>query len=293
MEKFFKTHKKKLFVKKLVVIFLSIFFIFLNIKDINKYQQDDITLVTALFKIKSKFPFYKYFTWIQNLFNKNTSIVCFIDKNIYKIIKDLRPKIYNNKTVWIQTDIQSFYSYKHFLQDFTNTHEINPEKKTHTINLYLIWAEKCYFVKRAIYHNYFKSKCFYWIDSGFFRKSERNNSLKSWPSANKCNKDPRVIINSMRLLSNNEIQGLINLDINFYNQFIKKINVGGGLFGGQPKYLIKFIKLYYKTIKLFIKNKFYIGNDQNIFTFIAYFHKDIVQLVHSGKWFYFGEYLSN
>ena len=76
--------------------------------------------------------------------------------------------------------------------------------------------------------------------------------VSNWPSSNKCYKDPRVIINGLRKISNNEIEGLKNFNYSIYSKFIKSFNVGGGLFGGNQKYIIKFIYLYYKAIKDFI-----------------------------------------
>ena len=89
-----------------------------------------------------------------------------------------------------------------------------------------------------------------------------------------------------------EIKGLKKFNILTYSEFIKKPNVAGGLFGGQAKYLIKFIDLYYKTIKIFIKHNMFIGKDQNIFAYISYFNPNIVNLIYSGNWYFFINYLS-
>ena len=57
-------------------------------------------------------------------------------------------------------------------------------------------------------------------------------------------------------------------------------------------YILKFCDLYYDTIKLFIKKKLFIGKDQNIYAFIAYFNEDVIKLVHNNKYFYLQKYLS-
>ena len=64
------------------------------------------------------------------------------------------------------------------------------------------------------------------------------------------------------------------------------------MFGGQKEYIDKFYKLYFNTIKIFVKKKFYIGKDQNLFTYIALTHPDIVKIIYSKDWFYFRKYLS-
>lgn len=171
---------------------------------------------------------------------------------------------------------------------------IDKEIKIHTILLYVLWAEKCYFLKRAINRNYFNSKCFYWIDAGFFRSFKKTYKyLNNWPSKKKCFEDPRVIINSIRNLTIKEIEGFKNFNIQIYNQIIRKTNVAGGFFGGKSFYLLKFISIYYKTIKLFIKKDMFIGKDQNLFAYISYLNKDIVNIIYSGKWKYFASYLKN
>ena len=37
----------------------------------------------------------------------------------------------------------------------------------------------------------------------------------------------------------------------------------------------------------------FIGKDQNLFAYISYLNKDIVNIIYSGKWKYFASYLKN
>ena len=263
-------------------------------KKIKTYPKDEITLVTALFRMKSKFTIYMYLSWVSNLLLLNRSIVFFVDKKISRIIKKKRPKLYENKTVWIESSIKDFYVYKNYRKNFIESHKIDLEKSYHTIPLYMVWAEKCAFIKKAIYFNYFNSKCFYWIDAGFFReKNMEDKYINKWPSVRKCYEDPRVIINSIRELSYEEIKALKNFNTTILNNIIKKMNVAGGFFGGKSQYLIKFCDLYYNAIKIFIKHKIFIGKDQNLFTYVSYLNPKIVKIVHSHKvqdWYYFKYY---
>ena len=68
--------------------------------------------------------------------------------------------------------------------------------------------------------------------------------LNNWPSIKKCNEDPRVIINGIRIIHKNEINGLKNFDFNTHYKFMNNYNIGSALFGGKSNYLIKFIYLY-------------------------------------------------
>lgn len=264
-----------------------------HLQNINKsFPQDNTTLVSALYNISSKYTFNNYLIWVKNLLQINCSIIFFIDKSISRKIKNERPEIYNNKTIWIELDIENFISYKYFLKYFRESHKIDYEKNIHSIPLYLVWAEKCFFIKRAIIKNFFNSTCFYWIDAGYFRTRNISRYLKGWPSSKRCFEDPRVIINSIRFIKEKEIKGFLKLSYRFYNNFIKKVNVGGGLFGGSVHNLVKFIDLYYKTIKTFIKKELFIGKDQNLFAYISYSYNDVVKIIYSGDWFFLESFLS-
>ena len=70
----------------LIFFFLCITFDFSNLL-FNNYSKDNITLVTALFKIKSKFPFDKYLLWVENLFLFNSSIVFLLINKFLILLK--------------------------------------------------------------------------------------------------------------------------------------------------------------------------------------------------------------
>ena len=103
---------------------------------------DNVTIVSAYFKIKSKHSFSHYSEWISNFLQINHSMVFFVDSTFYQEIISKRPKEYRNKTIWIKTSLTDLYSYKKFFNEFNQTYNIDLEKKIHSVPLYLIWAEK-------------------------------------------------------------------------------------------------------------------------------------------------------
>ena len=139
---------------------------------------------------------------------------------------------------------------------------------------------------------YFNSKCFYWVDAGYFTNSNTIDKYINWPSTKKCFEDPRVLLNSIRIVPYSERKALLSFNLNAHKKFQRKANVGGGVFGGQSENLMKFIDYYYETIKLFISHKIFIGKDQNLFAFVAFSHPEIINLVQSGEWRFFQKYLS-
>ena len=245
-----------------------------------EYQQDNITIVSAYYKIKSKYKPANYLNWIHNFLMINKSMVFFTNRRFIWHLKSLRPKEFHNKTVFIEVEMEKFYSYINFIIEFKKSFEIDFEKKYHTVPLYLIWAEKCNFMKTAITKNYFNSKCFYWVDAGYFRdKNEIIKYSNGWPSIKKCYEDKRLLMGQVKYFSPKEREKILKFDSNEHIKLRKNINVIGGIFGGQKENILKFIYLYYQTLKLFIKKGIFIGKDQNIFTYIAFAYPEIVKLV--------------
>lgn len=256
-------------------------------------QQDDLTIVSAYYKIKSKRKPRQYKDWLNNFLVINQSIVFFTNKKNIQLIKTIRPKQFYNKTVFIEKEIEEFYSYNNFKNEFEESFKFDFEKRYHTVSLYLIWAEKCYFLKKAILNNYFNSSCFYWIDAGYFRKSnEIHKYLNNWPSTKKCYEDPRILMGLVNDFDDLEKRKIINFDIQAHQRLQKFHNVIGGIFGGKKINILKFIEYYYSTIRLFIKKKIFIGKDQNIFTFVAFSHPEIIKLIRCKNYFEYREYIS-
>ena len=244
--------------------------------------------------VKSKRNSFYYINKLYNLFQLNRSIVFFTEKAFMKVAKDLRPKNLYNKTVFIELDLEDFFSYKFFGKKFENAYKSIKPFKFHSIPLYLVWAEKCSFLRKAILINYFNSSCFYWIDSGWFRKiEEMNKFINSWPSPKKCFEDDRVLMNLVGNFTTKERKGIINLELNMIKKLIGQINIAGGMFGGQKTKLLKYIDLYYDSINLFERNKLFIGKEQNIFAYVSFKYPEIVKLLESkGDYFIFKQYLS-
>ena len=295
-----KPNKKKskcytfLLITIVIFILLGILLIIYKLYNIYKYKQDDLTIISAYYKIKSKHKAKTYYNWINNIVLLNKSMVFFSNKEFMPTLRELRPKELHYKTIFIELEMEEFYSYKTLYNDFKEAFKIDHENRYHTIPLYLIWAEKATFVKKVISRNYFRSKCFYWVDVGFFRIS-RNEMQKfvinNWPSTTQCFRDNRLLLGQVKSFSESEKKDIINFDEYAHKRLRRYVNVVGTIFGGQEKNFLKFIDLYYAAIRLFIKNKIFIGKDQNIFTYVAFAHPDVVKLKRCKTYFDFQTYL--
>ena len=286
---------------KKIILFIFIFIIYISIVIVfnkyiknYKYKQDDLTLVSAYYKIKSKHLPEEYLKWLNNLVMLNKSFVFFTSKKFMHTLKKMRPKELYYKTVFIELEIEDFYSYIYFYKQFKHSFQIDIENSYHTIPLYLIWAEKCMFLKKAILNNYFNSKCFYWIDAGYFREDKKNmrKYLNNWPSTKKCFKDNRLLMGQVKNFSEIEKKNIVNFDYAAHKRLERHLNVAGNFFGGQIRNTIKFINFYYEALRLFIKNKKFIGKDQNIYTYVAFKHPQIINLILCWNYKHFKKYLT-
>ena len=254
----------------------------------SQYMQDNLTLVSAYYQAKSKHSKNDYIKWMNLTYQLNRSMIIFSSKDFMEKIKELRPQYLHNKTVFIELEIEDFYSYKKYINEFNKTYKLGREKNIHSVLMYVVWAEKCYFLKKAIVNNYFDSTYFFWIDAGYFRDSkEIGNYINNWPSTKKCSEDKRVLLLQIRKIDENEKNLLLNFNKNTHRQFLFKSNVGAGIFGGHFENLLKFIDLYYEAIEIFATKNLFLGKEQDIYTYVALSHPDVVNLILTKSYYYY------
>ena len=285
-------YKNKIIRLNLSIIIYSIFVLILKNHKC-KYFEDILTLVSAFYQVKSKHSNSEYLRWIKNLLLLNKSLVFFTSKKLMPIVKKLRPIKLYYKTIFVEVEMEDFYSYKHFKKEFNKSFYIDLENSYHSIPLYMVWAEKNMFLKKAIKNNTFHSKCFYWIDAGYFRENTVNMKkyINNWPSTKKCFEDKRLLMGQVKNFSYFEKKRIVNFDIGALKKLETDTNVAAGLFGGQADNILKFVDYYYEAINEYSKKNLFIGKEQNIYTFVAFSHPEIVKLVFYPNYLFFKVYL--
>ena len=275
----------KLLINKIVILIIFTYlFHKIIIKESNQIK-DDITLVSCLYQIETnRHNFSDYLIWVNNVLLINKPLVFYIQPNLSKMIKDKRPKIYKDKTIWIEKEFNNFYSYKHYLKQFKETYFIDKATYKHTVDLYIIWSEKMNCLKESIENNYFKTKYFFLVDAGLFLQKNVDKYINNWPSIEKIKNDSRVTLNGIREIKDDELYKLMHFEPITHSKFMNNANVAGGFFGGSSDNLIKFIKYYYEILELFYKNKIYIGTDQNIYAIVGRLHPEIAKIINSGHY---------
>ena len=128
--------RKKLDCFIISILLLSITYLFvLSEKEKTVLQPDDLTLVSSYYRIKSKHKPKEYLDWINNIVKINKPIVFFSNKQFIPHLKRIRPKKFYNKTVFNIVEMEEFYSYENFINEFTDSWKIDFEKSYHTIPL--------------------------------------------------------------------------------------------------------------------------------------------------------------
>ena len=78
-----------------------------------KHKSSNITIVTAYYNIKSKFPNSTYLSWMENFLKIPCNLVIFTDNTSYEIIKNFRIGL-ENKTHIIVKNIEDFFNYQYY-----------------------------------------------------------------------------------------------------------------------------------------------------------------------------------
>lgn len=222
-----KCHYKSIYIKNLWLILVILFYIHNNIK--LKYEQDDLAIVSAYYKIKSKYSVEEYLNWIKNIVLLNKSIVFFTNKEFMDTLIKMRPKELHHKTKFIEVEMINFYTYKNFIKTL----------KDHLILIMKIVN--------------FREK-----------KIEMEKYSNLWPSTKKCFEDNKILMGKIKNFSESDKEKIVNFDKDVHKKLERNINVCGDIFGGQIKNTIRFINFYYKSIRLFLK-KIYLLEKIKIF----------------------------
>lgn len=239
--------------------------------------------VTAYYDIPNKFGGKtKYREWIYNFlgFVKDIQMVCFSTGNALEWLK----KTFINQTIiFIDLPIEEFYTfqYKFILEQQLN---IDPEKHIHSVELYIIWNEKAFFVQRAIQHLR-ENCCYSWIDIGMIRDSRLSSLMSHFP-------EPSGIhilssINKMCVLGivPQNLSHFSNCDSNGISNINKSqheiISIGGGCIFGNKEHFLRYIQRYKDLFELYIKNNLFVGKDQNLMANLVINYPDEIAVIDS------------
>ena len=261
---------------------------------------DDITLVTAYFRLNRNKYNTDYFDWMSNLLlNLNKNLIIFTDEFTEPTIKKLREN-HKDKTLIIQMNLEEFHSVK-YLDYFIKDYIRDKYKNLRNPNLYMIWNEKLKFLEKSIDINPFKTSYFAWIDIGYVRNPVYINRYlnKGFPNVSKLTEDKVYMLNIDYKFTEDDFKDPYNKK---YQMIDNKI--GGGFIIGTSKNLRKMIDEFYNVIiPEYMNRNYFLGEDQTLYTTLYLKRPDLIKLIRGDndettipycefKWFYFLSFLT-
>lgn len=251
------------------------------------------TIVTAYYPIKSKFLVDRYLEWGKTFLKLESPIVLFTEESVVPYIQSVR----GNLPIKIYTiSFNELDTWKLYKNKWIEHYEIDPEKNIHTPELYCIWAEKAFFVEKAIKSNPFNTDYFFWCDFGAFRDSNIDSIiLKSFPKITHLHKD-KILLQAINQLKHTDKHkrddGIMGEPItNIWNE----VRLVGGLWGGGIEGCLKWKDAYHDMLNRYFDSGRFAGKDQIVMLSTYLEHPNLASVIKCtlggiDEWFYL-EYL--
>ena len=232
---------------------------------------NDVKVVTGFYIIGSKYSLEQYLKWIKNFMSLNMDVIIFVDQESYDLLSQIYPpkvdRVY--KIVEIEEFEVSKYNWNYDL-------EIDPEiEKGHSTNLYRVWAEKTFFLKR-VFEEYQDIQYLLWVDIGCFRFAETkvDNEFKNFPLSHRF-KNNKITMMQLIDFVPEEKQNIFNID----HRFLNVLRIGGSMFGGNRHAVSKWIYLYSRILEEFKEKRLFAGKDESLYCFCVLQDPELFDLV--------------
>lgn len=251
---------------------------------------NNVTIVSCYYKIKSKFSNLQYMNWIKNFIfvndkSDNFRSVIFCDEESYNNLSLLYPE--TDKRRYVKLNIENFTCN---VVNWDEQHILDPERDIHSPDLYRVWNEKPYFIKRAIEMNVYNTEYFLWMDIGVFREEEKLLKYTSFPNVNAFSHD-KLLVSLINEFDKDDVMefshGLVMPDDRFNSSL--KNHIAGGFLGGRKELLQTYSEFYYNMLLHF---KYFKGKDQILINFLVLLNHEMFDIIHDHNWFYMLDYLS-
>ena len=217
------------------------------------------TVVTAYYRIPSKFKPSKYSGWMKNMLSLQDPMIIFTSQDLISTIEELRSHA-TNRTVIIPLELNNLPIATLYTTEFWKQQlERDPEKRIHqSYELFWIWLSKTWWVNEAIRLNVYNSDLFMWSDIGCFRNSQYN--------------DKTMILHRNQIPQTEMIQMAHHVpnppaDVIYYNDKYSKVNKphfyhSGSQMAAYKDTWITFHELFLNIVDEFLKRNMIIVEDQ-------------------------------
>jgi len=253
------------------------------------------TLVTAYYPITSKFSMDRYINWASTFLRIKTPIVLFTDKSMENIFRQMRGSLPIHIAV---VPFEQLETWQRYQSQWKEQHRMDPEKHIHTPELYTIWAEKAFFVEKAIQLNPFQTGFFFWCDIGAFREPHISQIiLDSFPTTQYLDPE-RILFQSVGDVTPHDwIQREDGIRGEVISSTWNEIRLVGGLWGGGMNACLRWKNAYQRMLEAYFCKGRFAGKDQQVML-SAYLDDPTLGLVvrctkpYIDEWFFLEHLLS-
>ena len=220
------------------------------------------TLVTCYYPLRSKYPDAQYIQWARTFLQLDASIVLFTEPALAPLFRSIHEQQHaqqqqhahhaggaTNKLCILEVPFEQLDAWTLWKEQWIQQHELDPEKNIHSPELYAIWAQKAFFVKKAVDLNPFKTEFFFWCDIGAFREGSLNPVVQtSFPDSRFLLAD-RILFSSVAPLAPDDfLRGPDGIK----GDFLRVDRLVGGLWGGGAAGCVRWLAAYRSMLERYL-----------------------------------------
>jgi len=219
------------------------------------------TLVTAYYDIKSKFNKDVYLQWMRTFMKIHAPIVLFTETNMIEYIMSIRYDLPLQINIIPFSEIDTWKLYK---DKWIEHHKMDPEMH-HSPEVYAIWAQKAFFVEKAIEENPFNTSYFFWCDIGAFRNPSIDPVvLHSFPRTKYLKEDTMLLMSVADMKETDKIRKEDGICGEMISHAWNEVRLVGGLWGGGRNACLQWKKEYQQMLEKYFNANRFAGKDQQV-----------------------------
>jgi hypothetical protein len=234
--------------------------------------------------------------WASTFLQLKSPIILFTEESMVSVILEKRG---DRPIHIITTPFSELETWKLYESKWKEHHSIDPEKHIHTPELYAVWAEKPFFVERAIKHNPFQTEFFFWCDIGAFRDPHISQTiLDSFPSTRYLESDQILFQSVGDVKASDWVQKADGIRGECISHTWNEIRLVGGLWGGGRNACLRWKNAYQQMLEAYFRAGRFAGKDQQVMLSAYLDDTTLAKVVRCTKynideWFFLEHLLSN
>ena len=216
------------------------------------------TVVTAFYRISSKYSLRTYDAWINNFMAMGFRCVVYGDDDAVAYLRASWPATADR--VYVVRPLHAFTTAR---WDWSADEDRDPEQCVgHSKVLYQIWNEKPFLVADTARRDPFRTATFAWVDIGCFREPAKLPHFRGFPDATKVDRT-KVTFLQIEPFRPKEKRDVGRID----GRFARVNRIGGGIFMGDRQAVLRFADLHAAAIDEAKASGVFAGKDQSLFAF--------------------------